>query len=188
MKMDDAVQIIKPAPDSHYRLVPCKCGSDNVAYVLGNDGRWRVQCFDCGHIMELQAEAEKAGFQFVNLLAWRKQNKTPNRYYMKQLEFILLLRKGRARSINNMGTGNCLDVPNIIGKKTHPTEKPVELMQILVENSSQPGETVLDPFMGTGSTGVACVNTGRGFIGMELDQGYFEIARRRIDNGLQIQT
>lgn len=49
MKMDDAVQIIKPVPDSHYRLVPCKCGSDNVAYVLGTDGRWRVQCFDCDH-------------------------------------------------------------------------------------------------------------------------------------------
>ena len=135
------------------------------------------------HIMELQTEAEKAGFQFVNLLAWRKQNKTPNRYYMKQLEFILLLRKGRARSINNMGTGNCLDVPNIIGKKNHPTEKPVELMQILVENSSQPGETVLDPFMGTGATGVACVATGRKFIGMELDQDYFQIAKRRMGHG-----
>lgn len=49
MKMDDAVQVIKPAQDSHYRLVPCQCGSDNVAYVLGVDGRWRVQCFDCGH-------------------------------------------------------------------------------------------------------------------------------------------
>lgn len=132
------------------------------------------------HIMELQTEAEKAGFQFVNLLAWRKQNKTPNRYYMKQLEFILLLRKGKARSINNMGTGNCLDVPNIIGTKNHPTEKPVELMQILVENSSQPGETVLDPFMGTGATGVACVATGRKFIGMELDYYYFRIAERRM--------
>ena len=99
---------------------------------------------------------------------------------MKQLEFILLLRKGKARNINNMGTGNLLDVPNLIGNKMHPTEKPVELVQIFVENSSQPGETVLDPFMGVGGVGVACVNTGRKFIGMELDQGYFEIAKRRM--------
>lgn len=49
MRMDNAVQVIKPAPDSHYRLLPCKCGSDNVAYVLGTDGRWRGHCFDCGH-------------------------------------------------------------------------------------------------------------------------------------------
>ena len=128
----------------------------------------------------LQEAAEKAGFQFQNLLAWRKQNKTANRYYMNQLEFTLLLRKGKARTINNRGTSNCLDVPNIIGTKNHPTEKPVELMQILVENSSQPGETVLDPFMGTGATGVVCAATGRKFIGIELDQGYFEIAKRRM--------
>ena len=50
MEMDNAVQVIKPVPDSHYRLVPCQCGSDNVAYVLCVDGRWRVQCFDCGNI------------------------------------------------------------------------------------------------------------------------------------------
>lgn len=48
MILDNAVQVIKPATDSHYRLVPCQCGSDNVAYVLGTDGRWRAQCFDCG--------------------------------------------------------------------------------------------------------------------------------------------
>lgn len=49
MILDNAVQVIKPATDSHYRLLHCKCGSDNVAYVLGADGRWRAQCFDCGH-------------------------------------------------------------------------------------------------------------------------------------------
>lgn len=48
-QMDDVMQIITPAHDGHYRLVPCQCGSDNVAYVLGVDGRWRVRCFDCGH-------------------------------------------------------------------------------------------------------------------------------------------
>ena len=124
--------------------------------------------------------AEKGGFKFVNLLVWRKNNKTPNKYYMQQLEFVLLLRKGRARNINNMGTSNCLDIPNIIGKKKHPTEKPVDLMKIFIENSSNEGDVVLDPFMGCGSTGVACVNTGRNFIGIELDKQYFDIAEKRI--------
>ena len=49
MMLDDVVQVIKPDPDSHFRLVPCKCGSDNVAYVLGADEQWRAHCFDCGH-------------------------------------------------------------------------------------------------------------------------------------------
>lgn len=48
MELDGMVQIIKPEPDSHFRLVPCRCGSDNVAYVLGVDGQWHGQCFDCG--------------------------------------------------------------------------------------------------------------------------------------------
>lgn len=135
------------------------------------------------HVMELQMEAEKAGFQYVNLLVWKKQNKTVNRYYMYQLEFILLLRKGKARTINNRGTSNLLDVPNLIGNKLHPTEKPVELVQIFVENSSLPGETVFDPFMGAGGVGVACVNTGRRFIGMELGQNYFEISEKRTGGG-----
>lgn len=138
------------------------------------------------NLKDLQTAAEQAagkkkkGFKFVNLLAWRKNNKTPNKYYMQQLEFVLLLRKGKARNINNMGTSNCLDIPNIIGKKKHPTEKPVDLMRIFIENSSNEGDTVLDPFMGSVSTGVACVYTNRNFIGIELDERYFNVASGEI--------
>lgn len=66
-------------------------------------------------------------------------------------------------------------------KRYHPTQKPTELLQQMLDMFTQPGMTVLDPFMGSGSTGVACVNKGRNFIGMELDQGYFETAKRRIE-------
>lgn len=62
----------------------------------------------------------------------------------------------------------------------HPTQKPVALMQDLVETYTNPGDTVLDFTMGSGSTGVACVNTGRRFIGIERDADYFAIAERRI--------
>lgn len=66
------------------------------------------------------------------------------------------------------------------GKYIHPTQKPVSLLEYLVRTYTNPGETVLDNCMGSGSTGVACVNTGRSFIGMELDEGYFKIASDRI--------
>jgi site-specific DNA-methyltransferase (adenine-specific) len=133
------------------------------------------------NLKELWIEAEKVSFKFVNLLAWRKNNRTPNKYYMQQLEFILLLRKGKARKINNMGTSNCLDIPNIIGNKKHPTEKPVELMKIFIENSSNEGDVVLDPFMGSCPTGEACLSTNRNFIGMELDENYFNVSKNRIE-------
>lgn len=64
--------------------------------------------------------------------------------------------------------------------KIHPTQKPVSLMEYLIKTYTNEGETVLDFTMGSGTTGVACVNTNRNFIGMELDKGYFEIAQKRI--------
>lgn len=65
-------------------------------------------------------------------------------------------------------------------KAFHPTQKPVELLEYLIKTYSNPGETILDNCMGSGSTGVACKNTGRNFIGIEKDSGYFEIAKNRI--------
>ena len=66
-------------------------------------------------------------------------------------------------------------------KKLHPTQKPVALLEYLIKTYTNEGETVLDFTMGSGSTGVACVNTGRDFIGIELDPTYFNIAKKRIE-------
>jgi site-specific DNA-methyltransferase (adenine-specific) len=73
-----------------------------------------------------------------------------------------------------------LEVPSE-GKTVHPTQKPVALMEYLIKTYTNEGETVLDFTMGSGTTGVACVNTGRNFIGIELDQEYFEMAQNRIE-------
>lgn len=75
--------------------------------------------------------------------------------------------------------------PNVLRYKKdydgfHPTQKPVALLADLIKTYTNEGETVLDFTMGSGSTGVACVNTGRKFIGIEMDQGYFDIATKRI--------
>lgn len=75
----------------------------------------------------------------------------------------------------------CGLTPNRLGNDDgHPSQKPVEPMRVLIEALTPPGGTVLDPFCGSGTTGVACMQTGRNFIGIELDAGYCEIARRRI--------
>lgn len=67
------------------------------------------------------------------------------------------------------------------GNRLHPTQKPIELLEYLIKTYTNEGETVLDNCMGSGSTGVACVNTNREFIGIELDENYFNIARERIE-------
>ena len=133
------------------------------------------------NLAELQVKAEKVGFKFQQILIWQKNNATPNKYYLNSYEMILMLRKGKAKNINHMGTKNILQINNIIGNKKHPTEKPVELMEILIDNSTRGGDVVLDPFMGAGSTGVACKNLGRDFIGVEIDERYFKIAEERIN-------
>jgi site-specific DNA-methyltransferase (adenine-specific) len=77
---------------------------------------------------------------------------------------------------------NFLEYGNVIGKQClHPTQKPVALLEYLIKTYTLEGETVLDFTMGSGSTGVACVNTGRKFIGIEMDDKYFEIAKQRIE-------
>ena len=66
--------------------------------------------------------------------------------------------------------------------RQHPTQKPVGLMEYLINTYTSGGQTVLDNAMGSGTTGVACINTGRGFVGMELDGGFFQMAKQRIDS------
>jgi len=65
-------------------------------------------------------------------------------------------------------------------KRLHPTQKPVELLEYLIKTYTNEGMTVLDNCMGSGSTGIACINTNRNFIGIELDDKYFQIADNRL--------
>lgn len=138
------------------------------------------------NLQEMLNEGTKAGFHFVKCLIWEKGNKICGRYYMNCFEYIILFRKGGDKPINKCGTPDILKISikkmkDSNGKNLHDTEKPVDLMKILVENSSNEGDVVLDPFMGIGATGIACVNTNRRFIGIELSEKYYNIAKERIE-------
>ena len=139
------------------------------------------------NLQEMLNEGTKVGFRFVKCLIWEKGNKICGRYYMNCFEYIILFRKGGDKPINKCGTPDILKIPikkikDTNGKNLHDTEKPVDLMKILVENSSNEGDLVLDPFMGIGATGVACKELNRNFIGIERDENYFNIAKERINN------
>ena len=78
------------------------------------------------------------------------------------------------------------DAPHNVGK-LHPSQKPVPLLEFLIKTYTDEGDVVLDATMGSGSTGVACVNTNRNFVGFELEKNYFDIARKRIDEAVNLR-
>jgi site-specific DNA-methyltransferase (adenine-specific) len=96
---------------------------------------------------------------------------------MKNCEYVLLLRKGKAKWINNIGGSKTVhQFNNIIGNKRHPAEKPQDLIEFYISNSSNEGDIVLDPFMGCGTTARAAKHLNRNFIGYEIDEKYVNIA------------
>ena len=98
--------------------------------------------------------------------------------YAPKHEFILYGHKGR-RLLNGFRFPDILKAKRT-GNKYHPTQKPVELLNTLLLNSSNENDIIFDGFMGSGSTGIACMNTNRRFIGIEKDKNYFDIAEKRI--------
>lgn len=139
------------------------------------------------HIANCENAATAAGFHLHNWLVWDKITATPNRWYMKNLEFCGFFSKGNAFYINDFSAKQLIRCPqvDVSGLFTesgddHPTEKPVALMRHYIDNSSQIGQIVLDPFAGSGSTGVAAIQAGRKFIGIEKDEKFFNMAVQRI--------
>ena len=131
------------------------------------------------NLEELLTVARDAGFKLHNVLTWDKRTATANRWYMNDCEFTCFFYKGAARRINNCGSKRRFIADNP-RNKMHPTEKPVSLMQHYIENSSQEGDLVLDPFAGSGSTAVAAQQSGRRWLSMEMDNGFYYAAVARI--------
>ena len=115
-----------------------------------------------------------------------KNNCTPSQWYMKNCEYVLFLRKGKAKWINDIGGSKTVhQFNNIIGNKQHPCEKPVELLKFYINNSSNKGDIVFDPFIGCGSTGIAALELDRQFLGIEIDNVYSDISNKRINGYLK---
>ena len=119
----------------------------------------------------------------TRLCIWEKTNPSPMNgqvIWLSGIECCVYGKKKNA-TFNEHCKNTVFRFPTVKGK-LHPTQKPIDLMKYLIEVSSNENDTVLDPFMGSGSTGVACVNTNRNFVGIELDKNYFEIAKCRIES------
>lgn len=121
-----------------------------------------------------------------NLLAWHKTNPIPtcNNKYLPDTEYVLFFRERGVKIQGTYDTKKTYFITPINAKDKalyqHPTCKPVEILQNFIVNSSNENDVVLDPFMGSGSTGVACINTHRNFIGIEINAKYYETAKTRL--------
>lgn len=138
--------------------------------------RWVVATIEWRHALELESREI-----LIRLGVWVKPNGAPqftgDRPGTGWEAVAICHREGRKRW--NRGGHHATWIHNKISGE-HPTQKPLGLIAEWVEAFSDDGETILDPFMGVGTTGVACVKTGRPFVGIEIDPTYYEIACRRI--------
>jgi DNA modification methylase len=168
--LDDFVRILKPTGNlfafTSYNLL----------------GRWH-EVFD-------------PAFDTFQFMVWHKTNPTPKIYragFLNSCELIVCLwNKGHTWNfISQKAMHNFIESPVCMGAERvqypkHPTQKPLKVLRHIIEIASKPGDLVYDPFMGVGSTGVAALELGRRFLGVELEKSYFQAAQHRLE-ALQVR-
>src|SRR3954463_75921 len=130
--------------------------------------RRNTHCYllcDAETMFVAKPEAEQAGFKFWKPLVWDKRTIGMGYHYRARYEFILFFEKGKRR-LNNLGIPDVLSIPRVHGG--YPAEKPTALSEILIRQSTSSGETVADPFVGSGSVGEAALRLERRFLGCDL--------------------
>lgn len=151
-----------------YRIL----ADDTHLYVFGSDA-----------VIGDQKKIISKFFTFKNIIVWDKQNHTAGDLegqYGRCTEFLTYAVKGR-RALKKGRRPSMISIARVSpDKQVHSCQKPVSLMGFLIENSTDPGEIVCDPFLGSGTTAIAAVNLGRKFIGFENDSKTFEIAQKRL--------
>ena len=164
---DDNYKMIEDFVSLSYEIL-----KDNTAFY----------CFCNQNKIDFFKKTIEKHFKIKNIIVWVKNNWTAGDLrgaFGKQYEFIILANKGRY-IFNGKRITDVWNFDRISGKKQlHQNQKPVELIELCLEKHSKSGDLVLDPFMGSGTTGVACINKDRDFIGIELNKSYFNIAMKR---------
>jgi DNA modification methylase len=169
---------------------------DNTAWIeksfkVLKDGGSLIVFNDFKKVSDVIAIATKAGFEFKDVIVWEKTNPMPrnrDRRYVPSLELMIwFVKKQKAKwTFNRRDSSYQSPVMRYASesggafRRYHPTQKPVKLIEEIIKIHSNAGELVLDPFMGSGTTAISALNTGRKFVGFELDKKYFGILTNRI--------
>ena len=143
-----------------------------------------IYVFCSWHNIDKFKQSMERLFKIKNIIVWVKNNHGSGDLkgaYAPKHEFIIYAHKGRSL-FREKRVPDVFEFPKISSSKLlHPTEKNIDMLEVFIKNNTDEGNVILDPFMGSGTTGMACRNLNRDFIGMELDENYFEIAKNRIE-------
>ena len=170
---------------------------DNTSWIeksfdVLKDGGSLVVFNDFKKVSEIIAIATKAGFEFKDVIIWEKTNPMPrnrDRRYVPSLELMVwFVKKQKAKwtfnrddSVYKSPVMRFASESGGAFKRYHPTQKPVKLIEEIINIHSNVGDLVLDPFMGSGTTAISALNTGRKYVGFELDKEYFNVLTERIN-------
>jgi site-specific DNA-methyltransferase (adenine-specific) len=146
--------------------------------VLKRDTHFYMMC-DQETAFFVKPLAEAVGFKFWKPIVWDKVSIGMGYHYRARYELVLFFEKGKRR-LNDLGVADVLSIPRV--RDAYPTEKPVPLSEILIGQSTQPGEVVVDPFMGSGSVGVAALQQCRRFLGCDISDDSLMIAEPRLED------
>lgn len=149
---------------------------DEVFRVLRRDTHFYLFC-DAETMFVAKPEAERAGFRFWKPLVWDKRTIGMGYHYRARYEFILFFEKGKRR-LNDLGIADIFSVPRV--HRGYPAEKPPAVSEILIGQSTEPGQLVADPFMGSASVGVAALKLSRRFIGTDLNPEAVRLGASRL--------
>ena len=144
--------------------------------VLKKNSHFYLYC-DAETMFVAKPIGEQVGFKFWKPLVWDKQRIGMGYHYRARHEFVLFFEKGK-RKLNDLAVPDIIEAPRIV--RGYPTEKPVAVSDVLVRQSSRRGEWVCDPFVGSGSVGVAAVSAGRFFCGSDICFEAVEVAKMRV--------
>lgn len=148
--------------------------------------RWVMVCCDIEGRQAWQDELEDAGLQYVRTLFWHKLGSTPQMTGDRPaegMEAIVVAHPPGRKRWNGGGKDNFYSCPIVRGThpdRVHPTQKPIELMRQIIEDFTDPGDIVLDAHFGSGTTGVACIEKNRRFLGFEKKKLFFDKGLARL--------
>lgn len=164
------------------------------SYELLNKGGSLLVFNDFKKATQIIDYAQSLGFVYKDTLIWKKTNPMPrnrDRRYAPDVEMIIWFIKPGKWTYNRQNSkyeSSVISIPSESGggyKRYHPTQKPLKLIEYLIKIHSNKGELVLDPFMGSGTTAISSIKTGRSFIGFELDNKYYTDSIKRINGDLK---
>lgn len=150
---------------------------DEFYRVMSKNSHLYVMCDDETSNILWDVNRRHCKFKWWKRIVWDKTKIGMGYHYRARYEFIAFLEKGK-RKLNDLSMPDVLEIPRVWNG--YPTEKPVGLMRKLIEQSTNEGETVLDPFMGSGSTGVAALDLGRNFVGFDKSEKACSISLSRL--------